>query len=76
MSALNFSFEEAVELAEMLEFIAGWLGQASPAMEAHFSSYMAGGSYSLGELRADVVRFAFLCGADPELFLAGREADT
>ncbi|MGH8992349.1 MAG: hypothetical protein ACRDZ7_12635 [Acidimicrobiia bacterium] len=62
--------EHAVELGELLEFLAGWLGHAPEILADALVSF-CGPGYSLGELRDDVCRFAFLLGGDGEGFVFG-----
>ncbi len=53
--------DEAMELGEMLEFVADWLEAAPPAVAESLSSF-GHPSYPLTELRTDLMRFAFLLG--------------
>ena len=60
---------DALKLAELLEFLRDLLAAEAhtiaPALER-----FAGG-YPLGELRADLARFAFFLGGDPTVFIKG-----
>ncbi|MCA1693781.1 MAG: hypothetical protein LC749_03120 [Actinobacteria bacterium] len=62
--------EHAIELGELLEFLASWLADASDVCAEALAGF-CGPSYPLGELRADLARFAFLLGADGQRFVFG-----
>ena len=62
--------EHAVELCELLEFVCDWLDADSGVVADSVSVFCAGG-YGVGELRADLARFAFLLGGDGERFVLG-----
>jgi hypothetical protein len=53
----------AVELGELLEFICDWIDYAADDLDELFARFIGDG-YTLAELRADVLRFAFLLGGD------------
>jgi hypothetical protein len=57
--------DDAVELAEMLEFLHDLFGSAPDAFGEALDRH-TGGGYSIDELRADLARFAFLAGGDGE----------
>ena len=58
---------DGAEVAEMLEFIGGWLGADADLLAASFRRFVATGGYDLAELRHDLARFAFLlAGGDGE----------
>ena len=52
----------AIELGELLEFICDWIDYAADDLGELFPRF-AGDGYTLVELRADVLRFAFLLGS-------------
>lgn len=59
---------DAVELGEMLEFVGQWLASDGDRLGASLARFMGTDSYGIEELRADVMRFAFLLpGTDGEL---------
>jgi hypothetical protein len=62
--------EHAVEFCELLEFLGDWLDADSGVVAGSLSGFCAGG-YGVGELRADLARFAFLLGGDGERFVLG-----
>jgi hypothetical protein len=72
MPDTRIEFTDAVELAEMLEFIARWLsGDKSQALADSFAAFMGPQTtYRTDHLIADLRRFAFLLGVsdDEELF--------
>ncbi len=54
---------EFLELAELLQFLAGWLA-SDPDLAASLSRFVGNPSYDLYKLRVDLDRFAILLGAD------------
>lgn len=58
MPEVCLTVEDAVELAELLEFVGDWLKDA--AVERSLEGFGGGGS--AGVLRADLGRFVFLLG--------------
>jgi len=63
--------DEAMELAELLEFIDDWLAGA-PAPVAESLCRFGSHAYGVADLRADLASFAFLVGGSPERFFEGR----
>jgi hypothetical protein len=65
---------DLMELGEMLQFIHRWLsGQERDTLAASFERFMGTPAYDLDALRNDVLRFAFLLGADDdERFISGQ----
>lgn len=61
--------EDAVELAEMLEFLHDWTATC-PEARASLGKFCLG-MFTVEELRADLARFAFLLGGDGERYLHG-----
>jgi hypothetical protein len=62
--------EDAIELAELLEFVHDWSWFHTRRAGESLDVFSAGG-YTLDELRADLARFAFLLGGNSERFLNG-----
>lgn len=61
---------DAVELAELLEFLSGWLACDGACLAVSFRGFVGYDGYDVEELRADLSRFAFLLGGnDGEGFL-------
>ena len=53
---------DAVELAETLQLIAGWLAADPAALGPSLLAYIGHPAYNLDALRADLDRFTFLLG--------------
>ena len=51
---------DAVELGELLEFLADWLVGGGELLAASLGRFVGIGAYDVDELRADLARFAFL----------------
>ena len=58
--------DDAVELAEMLEFIHDWTAHIPAIRSESLARFVGGDGYTLTDLRADLARFAFLLGGDGE----------
>jgi len=63
--------DEAIELGEMLEFIADWLTDAPGAIAESLHRF-GSETYGVGDLRAELLRFAFLLGTSPERLFEDR----
>ena len=61
---------DAVELAETLQHIAGWLAADPAALAPSLLAYIGHPAYGIDALRADLERFTFLLGGSDgeELF--------
>ncbi len=55
---------DAVELAELLEFLADWLDHHADRRVEHSLALFSGYGYDTHQLRADLARFVFLLGGD------------
>jgi hypothetical protein len=66
MTPVWLSAEDAVELAEMLEFLHDWTSYIPAVLTESLARFVGGDGYGLDELRADLARFAFLVGGDGE----------
>jgi hypothetical protein len=53
---------DAVELAELLEFIDNWISYIPGVLAPSLAAFVGGDGYTIGDLRADLARFAFLLG--------------
>lgn len=62
--------DDAVELAEMLEFLIAWLDNTDQRLDLELLRFTIGGYY-LNDLLADLARFVFLLGGDGEHFVHG-----
>ena len=63
-NAVTLRTEDAIELAEMLEFLHDWLRTDESPLSQSLARFANG--YDIDELRAALTRFAFLLGGDPE----------
>ena len=70
MPRLTLDVGDAVELAETLQLIAGWLAAGPAALAPSLLAYIGHPAYGIDALRADLERFTFLLGGSDgeELF--------
>lgn len=66
MTGVSLNAEDAVELGELLEFLHDWIDYAPDALSEWLYRFTGGAGYDLGQLRADLARFAFLLAGDGE----------
>lgn len=64
--------DDAVELAEMLEFLIAWLDATDQRLDLELLRHTVGG-YHLDDLLADLARFAFLLGGAGDRFVHGAD---
>jgi hypothetical protein len=57
---------DAAELAEMLQFLVGWLDRDPARLAASLAQFVGHPAYGIGQLCDDLARFAFLLGGDEE----------
>jgi hypothetical protein len=63
MPDINLELGDAVELAELLTFLADWLSGSQQQPLAHsLTAYVGHERYTIDELRNDLHRFVFLLG--------------
>ena len=63
MSEIHIDLADAIELAELLTFLADWLaGTQRQTLADSLTNYVGHDRYDLDELRADLHRFVFLLG--------------
>jgi hypothetical protein len=62
---------DAVELGELLEFVAGWLDRDGDLLAGSFRRFVGCDSYDFDALREDLSRFAFLLGGDDDRLVLG-----
>ena len=55
---------DAAELAELLQFLAGWLTSDPGRLSASLLAYVGHPAYGTANLQQDLHRFAFLLGGD------------
>jgi hypothetical protein len=60
MPSLSLDGADAGELAEMLQFLSGWLAADQPLLGVSMTRFIGSDAYDLSQLRADLDRFAFL----------------
>jgi len=66
--------EDAVELAELLEFLADWIEHNTARAERALIPFVSWGSgYDVAGLRADLARFAFLLGGSNPTLVFGHD---
>lgn len=59
---MNMDTSDAVELAELLQFLHGWLGADPRRLSQSLNGFAESSAYNLVGLRADLYRFTFLLG--------------
>ena len=62
MPAFSLDTADAIELAELLQFLTGWLTADPARLAPSLLAYVGHPAYSLDTLRADLIRFTFLLG--------------
>ena len=62
MPAFSLDAADAIELAELLQFLAGWLAADPARLSPSLLAYVGDPAYGLDTLRADLNRFIFLLG--------------
>ena len=70
MTMTTLAGEHALELGQLLQFLADWTTADRERLSVSLANYLGGSAYQLDELHADLHRFAFLLAAnDGERFL-------
>ena len=64
MPAISLDAAEALELAELLQFIADWLAADPARLAPSLLAYVGHPAYGMDALRCDLDRFAFLLGGN------------
>ena len=64
MPDLRLDAVDAFELAELLQFLAGWLARDPDRLGASPGDYVGHPAYGTAQLRQDLDRFTFLLGGD------------
>jgi hypothetical protein len=64
MPAISLDAVDAIELAELLQFLAGWLAADPATLSPSLLAYVGHPAYGLDHLRDDLNRFAFLLGGN------------
>jgi hypothetical protein len=75
MPEVRLDAADAAELAEMLQFLTGWLDRDPARLAASLAEFVGNPAYGIAHLRDDLERFVFLLGgSDGEaLFGAGQQ---
>ena len=66
MSEVRIEAGEAMELGQLLDFLAAWLGRDDPRLSAAYTDFVGHDAADLAELRHSLARFAFLLGEDDD----------
>ena len=64
MPSVSLGTADAIELAETLQLIAGWLAADHERLAASLLGYIGHPAYGPDALRADLNRFTFLLGGN------------
>jgi hypothetical protein len=59
---MKLDASDAAELAEMLQFLSGWLARHPGRLGPSLQDFVGHPAYGLAQLRQDLERFAFLLG--------------
>ena len=62
MPEVKLDATDAAELAEMLQFLSGWLARDPARISGSLEEFVGNPAYGLPDLRADLERFVFLLG--------------
>ena len=64
MPSTSLDSADAFELAELLQFLAGWLARDPSRLGASLLAYVGHPAYGTQQLQDDLHRFAFLLGGN------------
>ena len=64
MPTMNLDLGDAVELAELLQFINDWLTTDHERLDASLQTFVGNRAYDTRQLRNDLHRFTFLLGGN------------
>lgn len=64
MPSTSLDAADAAELAELLQFLAGWLASDPARLAASLLAFVGHPSYGTPQLQDDLHRFAFLLGGN------------
>lgn len=62
MPVVNLDTSDAAELAELLQFMHGWLVADGDRLSESLSAFVGNRAYDVDQLRGDLSRFTFLLG--------------
>jgi hypothetical protein len=74
MPSISLDTADAIELAETLQLITGWLTADPATLTPSFLAYIGHPAYNLDALRSDLDRFTFLLGGNDGEFLLGGDS--
>jgi hypothetical protein len=63
MATIRLATEDAVELAELLQFVKGWITADDQAKDS-FARFVGTSGYDAADLGSDIDRFTFLLGGN------------
>ena len=64
MPSMNLDVVDAAELAELLQFLSGWIGSDPARLAPSLLAFVGHPAYGLNALRSDLDRFTFLLGGN------------
>jgi hypothetical protein len=62
MPSISIDTTDAMELTEVLQFIAGWISSDRAGLESSLLAYVGHPAYGTAHLQQDLHRFTFLLG--------------
>jgi hypothetical protein len=71
MPDMTLDAGDAAELAELLQFLTGWLNRDPGRLGASLADFAGHPAYGIVQLRSDLDRFVFLLGGDDGEALSG-----
>ena len=75
MTGIRIDTADAVELAELLQFLAGWIASDPARLESSLLAYAGHPAYGTTHLQQDLHRFTFLLGGNDGEPLFGHGQD-
>jgi hypothetical protein len=75
MPTVTLNTGDAVELAELLQFLDDWLAADTDRLGESLSGFVGNRAYDAVQLRVDLSRFAFLLGGSDGEGLFGHESE-
>jgi hypothetical protein len=64
MPGVTLNASDAAELAQLLQFLSGWLSHDPGHLGASLASFAGNPAYGTAQLHEDLDRFVFLLGGD------------
>jgi hypothetical protein len=61
---MSLDTADAIELAELLQFLADWLASDHDHLDASLQAFVGDAAYGIQQLRGDLNRFSFLLGGN------------